>query len=252
MPVKKSVCIEMAYPELKFYDRIRKVAEIGYPAVEFWSWTDKDVKQLKKLIKQTKIVIAAFCGNSGGSMVDKDNINNFQLGLKKSINIARELECKTLITTAGETVNTQGRLEQGKILYENLCRAADILEKEKITLVLEPLNVLVDHPTEFLSSSKESFNLIRLVNSSKIKVLYDIYHQQITEGNIIDTICRNISLIGHFHSAGVPGRNELYKGELNYSDILRKIESLDYDGYFGLEFIPIEPCDLSLKKIQQM
>jgi len=157
-----------------------------------------------------------------------------------------------LITTAGEILNTQGRLEQGKALYENLCRATDILEKEDITLVLEPLNVLVDHPTEFLSSSKESFKLIRLVNSSRIKVLYDIYHQQITEGNIIDTICRNISLIGHFHSAGVPGRNELYKGELNYSEILRKIVSLDYDGYFGLEFIPTEPCDLSLKKIQEM
>lgn len=252
MSLKKSVCIEMAYPELNFYDRIRKVAEIGYPAIEFWSWTNKDIKLLKKSIKEAKISVAAYCGNSGGSMVDKDNIDNFQSGLQESINIAKELECKTLITTAGDIVKTQGRLEQEKTLYENLCRATDIIEKEEITLVLEPLNVLVNHPTGFLSSSKESFNLVRLVNSSKIKVLYDIYHQQITEGNIIDTICCSISLIGHFHSAGVPGRNELYKGELNYSEILRKIESLDYDGYFGLEFIPREPCDLSLKKIQEM
>ncbi len=153
---------------------------------------------------------------------------------------------------AGEIISTQGRLKQKETLYENLCKAAGLLEKEEITLVLEPLNVLIDHPTQFLSSSEECFDLIKLVNSPRIRVLYDIYHQQITEGNIIDTICRNISLIGHFHSAGVPGRNELYKGELNYSEILKRIESLDYDGYFGLEFKPTELCDLSLKKILKM
>lgn len=246
------MCIEMVYPDLNFYDRIKKVSETGYPAIEFWDWTNKDIKLLKKTMQETKIGVAAFCGNSGGYMLDKENINNFQLGLKESINVAKELECKTLITVAGEIISNQGRLKQKESLYENLCRARDLLEKEEITLVLEPLNVLIDHPTQFLSSSKESFDLVKLVNSPKIKVLYDIYHQQISEGNIIDTISRNISLIGHFHSAGVPKRNELYKGELNYFEILKKIESLNYDGYFGLEFIPTEPCDLSLKKILKM
>ena len=242
----------MVYTDLNFYDRIKKISEIGYPAVEFWGWTNKDIKLLKKTVQEAKIRVAAFCGNSGGSMVDEKNISNFQSGLKKSINVAKELGCKTLITVAGEIISTQSRLKQRESLYENLCKAANLLEKEEIRLVLEPLNVLVDHPTQFLSSSKESFDLIKLVNSSKIKILYDIYHQQISEGNITDTICRNISLIGHFHSAGVPGRNELYKGELNYPEILKRIESLDYNGYFGLEFIPTEPCDLSLKKMLEM
>jgi len=94
MPIKKSVCIETAYTELNFYDRIKKVSEMGYPAVEFWSWANKDIKLLKKTIKKVEISVAAFGGGSGGSMVDKDNMNNFQSGLKESINIARELECK--------------------------------------------------------------------------------------------------------------------------------------------------------------
>lgn len=252
MSLRKSVCIEMVYPHLNFYDRIKKVSAIGYPAVEFWSWTNKDIKLLKKTIEETKIKVAAFCGNSGGSMLDEENISNFQLGLKESINVAKELGCKTLITVAGEIISNQGRLKQKETLYENLCEARDLLKKEEITLVLEPLNILIDHPTQFLSSSKESFQLVRLINSPKIKVLYDIYHQQISEGNIIDTICRNISLIGHFHSAGVPGRNELYKGELNYFEILKKIESLNYNGYFGLEFMPTESYDLSLKEILKM
>ncbi|GAH18608.1 unnamed protein product, partial [marine sediment metagenome] len=131
MLVKKSVCIEMLYPDLDFYDRIKKVSAIGYPAIEFWDWTNKDIKLLKKAVQETKIRVATFCGNSGGSMVDEDNINNFQLGLKKSINVAKELECEALISVSGEIISNQGRLKQKETLYENLCRAADILKKEE-------------------------------------------------------------------------------------------------------------------------
>lgn len=85
-----------------------------------------------------------------------------------------------------------------------------------------------------------------------MKLLYDVYHMQIMEGDIIATIEKNIGLIGHFHSAGVPGRHELYTGELNYKDITQKIDKLGYKGYFGLEYFPLEKSEESLKKTKKL
>jgi hydroxypyruvate isomerase len=78
------------------------------------------------------------------------------------------------------------------------------------------------------------------VGSANVKVLYDIYHQQIMEGNIISTIVKNIDKIGHFHAPGNPGRNELYIGELNYSQIFHAIDGTHFSGYIGLEYFPLE------------
>ena len=80
-------------------------------------------------------------------------------------------------------------------------------------------------------------------------MLYDVYHMQIMEGNIISHIERHIDIIGHFHAAGIPGRNELYLGELNYKDIIKRIEELDYDGAFGMEYFPTIDNRESLRNI---
>lgn len=87
------------------------------------------------------------------------------------------------------------------------------------------------------------------VNSKNLKILYDIYHQQITEGNIISTIERFIHYIGHFHCAGVPGRHELIGGELDYKVIFKKIEKTGYNGFIGLEFSPTKVDDEALKEV---
>ena len=87
-----------------------------------------------------------------------------------------------------------------------------------------------------------------MVNNPGLKLLYDVYHMQIMEGNHIASIKENISLIGHFHSASVPGRNELYSGEINYASIMKAINDSGYDGYFGLEYWPTVQEEISLSK----
>ncbi|MCL6629117.1 MAG: TIM barrel protein, partial [Armatimonadetes bacterium] len=84
-----------------------------------------------------------------------------------------------------------------------------------------------------------------------VKMLYDVYHMQIMEGNIIHNIGQNIDIIGHFHSAGVPGRHELTSGELNYPDIIAEVDALPYDGYFGLEYAPLMPSEQSLSLLKE-
>jgi hydroxypyruvate isomerase len=113
------------------------------------------------------------------------------------------------------------REAQTQSLIEGLRACVPILEKEGVTLLIEPLNTRVNHQGYFLASSEEAFHIINQVGSPYVKILFDIYHQQITEGNVIANIRENIGLIGHFHAAGNPGRHELDNGELNYEQIFK-------------------------------
>ena len=116
-------------------------------------------------------------------------------------------------------------------------------------LVIEPLNTYVDHAGYYLWSSDEAFQIVGEVNSPNIKVLFDIYHQQIMEGNIIPRIRKNINSIGHFHAAGSPGRHELDSGEINYPNIFEAIGEAGYTGYIGLEYFPLKDAVEGLKKL---
>ena len=122
-------------------------------------------------------------------------------------------------------------------------------EEAEVTLVLEPLNILVDHPGYFLTSSREGFEIVEQVDSSAVKLLYDIYHQQITEGSLIATITSHIELIGHFHAADVPGRHEPGSGEINYANVLAAVDEAGYEGFIGLEYAPTAGTPQTLEHI---
>ena len=158
-------------------------------------------------------------------------------GLKRSIETAHTLNCKTLISQVG---NDTGKVReyQHKSIVEGLSECKGMLESEGIILVIEPLNLIIDHKGYYLSKSGEAFDIVSEVGSPNVKVLYDIYHQQVTEGNIINTIRENIDLIGHFHAAGLPGRQELNRGELYYPAVFAAIDHAGYQGYVGLEYMP--------------
>jgi len=116
-----------------------------------------------------------------------------------------------------------------------------LLEKEGFTIIVEPLNHQ-DHPGYFLTNSRDAFRLVDEVGSENVKILYDIYHYQINEGNLIKTITDNYGKIAHFHCAGNPGRGNITRGEINYPEVFRAIQSLGYEGYMGLE------CDMIDKR----
>src|SRR5699024_2840131 len=111
----------------------------------------------------------------------------------------------------------------------SLCEAAGIV------LEVEPLNGLVDHPGHFLQRSDEAVEIIDQVNSPYVKLVFDVYHQQITEGNVIRNATQYMEQINHYHIADNPGRNQPGTGELNYINILNAIQDTGYDGFIGLE-----------------
>jgi len=255
--IKFSVCLDTLLTEYPFVERAKKAKDLGFSAVEFWFHDkDEDINEFGNLCRKEGIEVACFVVNSptgdiGGTLVNPEDRGRYISRLKDLIPLAHNLNCKTLITCAGNTMENKTYEQQYNSILDSLWEASKIVEKEGITLVLEPLNTLVDHKGYFLDSAIKGAEIVRKINHPNIKLLYDIYHMQIMEGNIISFIEKNLDIIGHFHSASVPGRNELWLGELNYKNILERIYSLGYKGYIGLEYFPTMSSEESLKRLKE-
>lgn len=238
--IRLSVCAEMFFQELPFLDRIDAIADAGLSAFEFWHWSSKDIDGIRDRKAKYEMVTTAFSVEPFNiPIVDAASKDKFIAGVKDTIAIARKLECSRLIVLSGMEMTNVSRITQQRNIVTNLRAVAGISEKAGVTLVLEPLNILVDHKGYYLHSAYEGFEIVKEVDSPNVKLLYDIYHQQISEGNLINSITENIDLIGHFHVADVPGRHEPGTGEINYSNLFKKIDDLGYTGFIGLELEPL-------------
>ncbi|QDT04717.1 Hydroxypyruvate isomerase [Rubripirellula lacrimiformis] len=243
-----SVCIDAVLGELDSADAIAKVASTGIQAFEFWGWWDKDLDAIETARDQHSMQISACC-TKFVSLVDPATRAEYLDGLGESISAAQRLKCPTLISQVGDFRVGVDRQEQHDCLVEGLQSAAKLLDQSGITLVIEPLNERIDHAGYYLVRSDEAFEIIDQVDSEQVKVVFDIYHQQISEGHVIANLTENIAKIGHFHAAGNPGRHELTRGELNYPQIFDAIRKTPYAGYVGLEYWPLDDALDGLKQV---
>lgn len=236
-----SGCAEALFPKLAFVDRIAAIRDLGLPAFEFWGFANKDIPAVRAAMDKTGMVVSSISCDTAGPLVDPSKRSGFLPACKKSIEVAHLLGCKTLIVTVGQEIPGVSRAEQHRSIADGIKTVVSLVEDEGVTLVIEPLNVLVNHKGYFLATTAEGIGLVDEIGSPNVKLLYDIYHQQITEGNLIDTIRANVSKIGHFHMADVPGRHEPGTGEINYEQVFRAISETSYAGHIGLELWPIKP-----------
>ena len=247
-PVKLSVCIDAVFEGIPETDAIARVADSGINAFEFWCWWEKDLDQITAAARKHSMAVAACC-TKFVSLVDAGKRSDYIAGLEQSIAAAKQIGCKTLISQVGDSLPGVSRDQQHQSLVDGLNEAAPMLAESGITLVIEPLNERVDHAGYYLVQSDEAFEIVGKVNSDNIKVVFDIYHQQISEGDVITRMTRNMDSIAHFHTAGNPGRNELTRGELNYQQIFAAIAATKYDRYVGLEYWPLDDADRGLAEV---
>ena len=244
-----SVCIDAVFEGRTFQEACRTVREAGIPAIEFWGWWDKDLDALQEAQHNNGLAISACC-TQFISLVNPADRSAYIDGVTASIEAANRLGTKILISQVGNFREDISRAAQHDSLVEGLREAAPFLEKAEVTLVIEPLNERVNHPGYYLVQSDEAFQIIDEVNSDNIKVVFDIYHQQISEGDLIENIRSNIDRIGHFHAAGNPGRHELQKGEIAYPYIFEQIQTAGVTGYVGLEYWPTDSeCLSALREV---
>jgi len=234
--MRPCVVLPCFFRNTDFCDAIRKVASSGYDAAELWGWGDIDPVRAKAVLDETGVELLSMC-TTEFRLTDPAYRDAFSDGIKKTCEFASKLGVKRLITQVGADTGMD-RAFQHKSIVDGLSSVTPILELYGITLMIEPLNTIFDHKGYYLTSSAEAFDIVREVGSPFVKVIYDIYHQQITEGNIIPTVTSNLQYIAHLHAAGHPGRHELQLGESNYRVIIEAIDKAGYQGALGLEYFP--------------
>ena len=223
-----------------FEDNLEQVAQAGYSHVElvgeFLRWSEEDWRRILARMQALKITVDAtsgvkgwVCRPCGGRCV--------RCGVKGFIPTVKRLGCGQIILLSGKRVEGAAQGVQKAMSIEALKRAADILGAAGLTAVIEPIDRL-ENPTIYLDGVTEAFEIVRAVGSPRVKVLYDLYHEQRGMGNLIEKLEKNIDEVGLIHVADVPGRHEPGTGEMNYGNVYRKLAELHYRGVIAMEFYP--------------
>ena len=260
MALRKCACIDTLYTELPWLDRFAAAAKDGFDAVEFWDWRDKDLDATKKAADEAGITISGFNGDNDFSLVDPTHKEKYLNALKDSMECAKKLGAPTVtihsnaLGDGGVVVNHYDELSDTvKIcsMFDTLKEAAKMGEAEGIRCNLEGLNITTDHVGNFLKNTQMAAEMVRLIGSDKLKVLYDIYHMQLNEGCICDTISDYVDTFGHIHVADAPGRHEPGTGEINYKKVIRHLEACGYKERVGYELFPLNNTEEAVKAIME-
>src|ERR1700686_4416642 len=209
-PFHFSVMLWTVEPKQPFEVRIGKVAEAGYHAVElvgeYRDWTPSDFAKARNQLHQLGMVVDASSGIEA-SLCDASQRDLFLSQVRAKLPALAELECTKLILLTGNKVPGLSHEQMHANCVEALERAADLTASQNIELLLENIDP-EENPKYFLTSVAEGFEIVRAVNSPRVRFLYDFFHEQISEGNLIAKLAKNIDLVGLVHIADVPGRHE--------------------------------------------
>ncbi len=239
--MKFAVNIEMWWTKLPFLERIEKAAELGFPAVEFWPYAGKDVDAIAKLSRELGIAIAQFSpwGFSPG-MNNPKNEDSFVKTIEEACQVAVRLDCKKMCVVAGDNQEGMTKEMMHAQVIRALKRAVPICEKYQVMMILEPMNGRVDHPGHCLYGSPDAVRICREVDSPFCKINWDLYHMQISEGDLCGRLREGFDQVGYLQLADHPGRHEPGTGEIHYNRVLKEAHDLGYRGYVGLECRPTD------------
>lgn len=254
-----SVCADTVFLDLPFEQRVKQIAQAGF-LIEFWGWQGRD---LDALAADPAVQFAIINGVSQGSMFHPDLADEFMRSVEATLDVAKKLRLKRLNLLAGQIDNANARgLMPAKYpitlhpattwitAYKTLCRIAELAEQHDVTYNLENLNTKVDHEGYPLPRIEDTVRLVEQVGSPRLKILMDIYHTQIEEGNVITLIRTYRDYLGHIHIADVPGRHEPGTGEINYAQVAAALREVGYSGIVGLEAFPAEDAAQAMARFR--
>jgi hydroxypyruvate isomerase len=232
-----AVCSEMVFTDLPIMDRVRRIDEMGF-AVEIWSWHDKDLKALA----DTGARFSSMTGYLQGDLIDPATADEVVRTAELSIKAAETLGVPRLNLHTAELIDGKAARPRHRVTGEMWATALRTLERigelgaaAGVTFYVENLNTIVDHPGVPLARAKDTLALVEGVGHPNVKMMLDLYHAQIGEGNLIELVRRCGDAIGEIQVADVPGRCEPGTGEINYPAIARALRERGYAGTIGLE-----------------
>ena len=236
--------LTMLFGEQPFLDRFAAAKAAGFSGVEYLFPYDFDKAELRDQLHQhglAQVLHNLPAGDLASLVVVMSRaavrVDEFRDGVARGIDYAKALDCRQLNCLVGIAPDGADMVELNEVLVNNLRFAADALAKERIRLLIEPINTL-DIPGFFLSGTEQAVQIIADVRSSNLFVQYDIYHMQVMEGDIARSLQKHLSRIAHVQLADNPGRNEPGTGEINYPFLFRHLDNIGYRGWVGCEYKP--------------
>jgi hydroxypyruvate isomerase len=220
-------------------------AEIGLKAIDLLNPDDFEVP--------ARYGLACAMGYAGGGEIGSamnrvENHARIEEGFRKYIPLAAKAGVINVITFSGNRAGMSDE-EGAKNTIAGLNRVKKIAEDHGVTICIELLNSKVDHKDYMCDHTAWGVQVVQAVNSPRVKLLFDIYHMQIMEGDLVHTIQKNIDWIGHFHTGGVPGRHELdATQEVQWDGVMRGIAATNFRGYVAHEFVPTRDPLTSLRQ----
>ncbi|HXU13795.1 MAG TPA: TIM barrel protein [Terriglobales bacterium] len=246
VPYQLSVMLWTILRDLPFEQRLEKVARAGYRNVElvgeYSKWNDED---FKRAIAKSKELGLRFDCTAGlkHSLTNPADRDGLVAEFRETLPIMERLQCPAMIVLTGNTVPGTTFDAQMESCVEGLKALARVVDGKKIAG--EPVRLLLENidpeenPKYFLTSVARGFDIIKAVNHPQVQFCYDLFHEQISEGNLIEKLQKNIQHVGLVHVADVPGRHKPGTGEINYASIYRKLVELKYNHVVAMEFLPL-------------
>jgi hydroxypyruvate isomerase len=236
--------LTMLFGEMPFLDRFGAAKAAGFSGVEYLFPYDFEKAVLRENLQQyglTQVLHNLPAGNwaagERGIAISPDRVDEFRDGVRRAIDYAKALDCHQVNCLAGVAPAGADASELNEVLLKNLRFAADALSRERIRLLIEPINTL-DIPGFFLNRTEQAVQIISDVQSDNLFIKYDIYHMQVMEGDIARTVQKHLARIAHVQLADNPGRSEPGTGEINYPFLFRHLDQIGYRGWIGCEYKP--------------
>jgi hydroxypyruvate isomerase len=259
VPFKLSVMLWTVFTNLPFEQRLEKVAEAGYRNVElvgeYYDWTDADFRRVNAKRKQLGINFDCTAGLKHGVSIP-DHRKPLLEELRHVLPIIEQIDCPNLILLSGDQVQEMPRELQHQCCIDTLKAAADLVQGKSINgdpvrLLLETIDP-EENPRYFLTGISEALEVVQATGHPQVRLLYDLYHEQIAAGNLIEKLEKSLPHLGLVHIADVPGRHEPGTGEINYQNIFRKLAGLNYTGVVAMEFHPSGDPVTQLRAAREM
>src|SRR5215203_7502086 len=232
-----AVCAEMVFLDLPFEERVHRIDDLGF-AVEIWFPQGKDIKALAA----TGATFSSMAGYLHGNIVEPDAARTFLKTAEQTLEAAAELGCPRLVVHPAELVEGKAAKPMFRVSGEmwltaqrTLSQLAELGERAGVTYCLENLNTVLDHPGVPLARAKDTLALVEAVDSPHVRMMLDLYHAQIGQGNLVALVERAGQAVGEVQVADVPGRCEPGSGEVHYPAVARALRRIGYTGTVGLE-----------------
>lgn len=246
--------LNLNFEDISFQERIDRAAAAGVDGIEFYGWgnlgvepvesvgddfydVEFDVETVAEYVHERGLELVYLSGDRP-ALTDPDLEDEAVTSIRRSLDLADRLDCQRVNVKAGPNQSGYSRERQRQQVVAVLRRVAPAVEASDTVLALEPINA-IDAPGEFLNTAEAGYAILDAVDSPSIKLLLDLYHEQLMRGNIINNLRENAGdYVTHIHTADPPARGQPGTGELAWENVLTALAETEYDGYLGGEFIP--------------